>query len=126
MQGFAELRKIVPDASRPNGGSASRWLGIIPLYIWSAKNREGLIKYDEPEGRAKNDDGLGFDDHRLDEHHLDAVHQLAVMLEPLQVLVDVLDATKKPTSNMIKPFVGKMIDRLDADKHIVTVTASLA
>ena len=111
---------ILPSANRPNGGSSTRWLGIIDLYIWAALNRDGLVKYDEPDGCAKADDGKSFDDHRLEEDHLDACHQLAAMLKPLKFLVEVLGATKKPTSNLVKPFVGKMIDRLDADKSIVT------
>lgn len=49
-----------------------------------------------------------------------ACHQLAAILQPLQVLIAVLEATKQPTSNLVKPYVGRMIDRLDSNKNVIT------
>ena len=40
----------------------------------------------------------------------------AVVLSPFLVLLGVLEATQKPTSNLVKPYVGKMIDRLEEGK----------
>lgn len=105
---------------RPNGGSATRWLGIIDLYIWASKFSDALQKYNEPEDCVKSDDGSTFKDHTMSADQFLACHQLAAILQPLQVLVSVLEATKTPTSNLVKPFVGKMIDRLDMEKNVTT------
>lgn len=44
----------------------------------------------------------------------------AAVLDPFLVMITTLEATQKPTSNLVKPFVGKMIDRLDAERSTVT------
>ena len=78
------------------------------------------MTYDEPKDCAKSDDGKTFKEHQMTVEQYNACHQLAAMLIPLKLCCDVFEATQKPTSNLIKPFVGKMIDRLDRDKKITT------
>lgn len=78
------------------------------------------MQYDEPANCAKSDDETTFKDWTLSLEQYEACHQLAAILQPLKILVGVLEGTKAPTSNLVKPFVGKMIDRLESEKNITT------
>ncbi len=47
-------------------------------------------------------------------------HQLAAILSPVKTLISILEASAYPTSNLVKPFIGKMIDKLDPNKSTTT------
>ena len=47
-------------------------------------------------------------------------HQLAAILSPVKTLISILEASAYPTSNLVKPFIGKMIDKLYPNKSTTT------
>ncbi len=58
--------------------------------------------------------------HILTDEQALCAHQLAAILSPVKVLVAILEGGDYPTSNLIKPYIGKMIDRLYKDKSTYT------
>ena len=58
VQAMETLRKIDETITRPNPGSATRWGGMIDIYIWIGKHWETLDKhYIDPADCVENDDG---------------------------------------------------------------------
>ena len=45
---------------------------------------------------------------------------MAAVLGPVKVLIATLEASTYPTSNLVKPYIGKMIDRLSSTKSTST------
>jgi hypothetical protein len=54
-----------------------------------------------------------------DEHALCA-HPMLAILAHVKVLITPMEASAYPTSNMVKPCIGKMIDRLSPHKNTPT------
>ena len=54
-----------------------------------------------------------------DEQALGA-HQLATIISPVKVPTAILEDRDYPTRNLIKPYIGKMFDRLSEDKPTYT------
>ena len=57
-----------------------------------------------------------YNNHVLTDEEALCAHQLAQILSPVKTLIATLEASSYPTSNLVKPYVGKMIDRLSPDK----------
>ena len=122
-KGFKALKAINPVVTRPNGGSATRWGGKIDIYQWCGKYVDDLGAYVEPPGCAKPDDDI--DDNSLNKYSLNdeearIVHQLAAVLTHVKDLLAILEATLHPTSNLVLPYIGKMIDRLETSRSTTT------
>lgn len=94
---------------------------MIDVYIWFGVHQDILETYVEPVDCVVNDDGTTFQHHKLDEEDFLCVHQLAAILSPVKVLLATLEAGKYPTSNLVKPYIGKMIDRLEPNKSTITM-----
>ena len=47
-------------------------------------------------------------------------HQLAAILSPVKTLISILEASAYPSRILVKPFIGKMIDKLDPNKSTIT------
>ena len=47
-------------------------------------------------------------------------HQMSAVLAPVKVLIATMEASAYPTSNLVKPYIGKMIDRLSPHKSTPT------
>ena len=45
---------------------------------------------------------------------------MAAVLSPVKVLIATMEASEYPTSNLVKPYIGKMIDRLSPHKSTPT------
>ena len=45
---------------------------------------------------------------------------MAAVLAPVKVLIATMEASEYPTSNLVKPYIGKMIDRLSPLKSTTT------
>ena len=45
---------------------------------------------------------------------------MAAILAPVKVVIATMEASDYPTSNLVKPYVGKMIDRLSPHKSTPT------
>ena len=45
---------------------------------------------------------------------------MAAILAPVKVLIASMEASEYPTSNLVKPYIGKMIDRLSPLKSTTT------
>ena len=58
--------------------------------------------------------------HILTDEQALCAHHLAVIRSPVKVLLAILEGGDYPTSNLIKPYIGKMIDRLSENKPTYT------
>ena len=58
--------------------------------------------------------------HILTDEQALRAHQLAAILSPVKILIAILRGEDYPTSNLIKSYIGKMIDRLSEDEHTNT------
>ena len=47
-------------------------------------------------------------------------HQMAAILNPVKVIIATLEGGAYPTSNLVKPIIGKIIDNLEPDKPTIT------
>ena len=119
-KGFKKLKAIEPGITRPNGGGNIRWGYTIDVYEWIAQAEDALDQYEEPPGCAQSEDGSTYSKHALTEEEQIIVYQLASVLLPCRTLIAILEATKTPTNNLVLPYVGKMIDRLEPHKATVT------
>jgi hypothetical protein len=93
---------------------------MIDIYIWIGINEKALRQYTEPPECVDNDDGTSFKDHMLNDEQFICAHQTATVLQPVQQLIATLEGSKYPTSNLVKPYVGKMIDRLAPERTTTT------
>ncbi len=48
------------------------------------------------------------------------LHNLDAILSPVKTLRSILESFNYPTSNRAKPYIGKMIDRLDSNEQTLT------
>ena len=94
---------------------------MIDIYIWIGTHEQVLRNYSEPADCVDNDDGTTFKDHILNDEQFLCAHQMAVVLQPVQQLLATLEGGLYPTSNLVKPYVGKMIDRLEPGRTTTTV-----
>ena len=115
-----KLREKKPGTTRPNPGSPTRWGGVVDIYIWIGIHQQALDAYEEPNDCAVNDDGTSYNNHKLTDEDFLCAHQLAAILSPVKVLLSTLEAGNYPTSNLVKPYIGKMIDRLEPHKSTST------
>ena len=90
------------------------------MYIWCSVNSGALDEYCEPEDCVTNDDGTTYDNHKLSDEHCIACHQLSAICDPVKTVIATMEATQKPTSNLVKPFLNKLIDRLENRRSITT------
>jgi hypothetical protein len=58
--------------------------------------------------------------HVLTDEQALCAHQMAAILAPVKVLIATMEASEYPTSNLVKPYIGKMIDRLSPLKSTPT------
>jgi hypothetical protein len=58
--------------------------------------------------------------HVLTDEQALCAHQMAAVLSPVKVLIATMEASEYPTSNLVKPYIGKMIDRLSPHKSTPT------
>ena len=47
-------------------------------------------------------------------------HQLAAVLAPVKLVIATLEGSGYPTSNLVKPIIGRLIDKLDPEKSTIT------
>jgi hypothetical protein len=93
---------------------------MIDIYIWTWINEQALRQYTEPPVCVENDDGTSFKDHMLKDEQFLFAHRMAAVLQPVQQLIATLEGGNYPTSNLVKPYVGKMIDRLARERTSTT------
>ena len=94
---------------------------MIDIYLWIGTHEEHLRKYIEPADCVDNDDGSSYKDHMLSDEQFLCAHQMAAVLQPCQQLIATLEGGLYPTSNLVKPYVGKMIDLLEAARTTTTM-----
>ena len=75
-KGFQKLLELDGSVTRPNGGSKTRWGGIINVFQWIGINEAVLKRYVEPENCAVNEDGTTFSTHILTDVEFLCCHQL--------------------------------------------------
>ena len=119
-KGFKKLKDIEAGIRRPNGGGNIRWGYTIDVYEWIALAEGALKQYVEPPDCARSDDGSTYSRHALTDEEHTIVHQLVSVLLPCRTLIAILEATLTPTNNLVLPYVGKMIDRLEPHKSTVS------
>ena len=93
---------------------------MIDIYIWIGTYEHVLCQYNEPEDCVDNDDGTRFKDHMLNDEQFMCAHQMAAILHLALHLISTIEGGKYPTSNLVKPYVGKMIDRLAPERTTTT------
>jgi len=86
---------------------------MIDIYIWIGTHEQALRQYNEPADFVENDDGTSFEDRMLSDDQYVCAHHMAAVLHLVQQLIATLEGGLYPTSNLVKPYVGKMIDRLE-------------
>ena len=93
MQGFNKLKQISDginlSVTRPNAGSATRWGGVIDVFVWISVYEMGLRTYTEPTGCALSDDDSTYSKHKMDDEEYLIAYQLAAICVPLQVCLPV-------------------------------------
>ena len=47
-------------------------------------------------------------------------HQMVAILNPVKVIIATLEGGAYPTSNLVTPIIGKVIDKLEPDKPTIT------
>ena len=104
----------------PNLGSVTKWGGMIDICIWIGTDEQALRQYNEPADCVENDDGTSFKDHMLNDEHYLCAHHMAAALHHVQQLIATLEGGLYPTSILVKPYVGKMIDRLEPGRTTTT------
>jgi hypothetical protein len=75
-KGFQKLLELDGSVTRPNGGSKTRWGGIINVFQWIGINEAVLKRYVEPENCVVNEDGTTFSTHILTDVEFLCCHQL--------------------------------------------------
>ena len=93
---------------------------MIDIYIWIGTNEQVLRQYIEPSDCVDNDDGSSFKDHMLNDEQFLCAHQMADVLHPVSQLIATLEGGLYPTSNLVKPYVEQMIDRLEPGRTTTT------
>ncbi len=106
--------------TRPNPGSVTRWGGIIDIYIWIGTRKQALRQYNQPADCVENDDGTSFKDHMLNDEQYLSAHHMASVLHHVKQLIATLEGSLYPTSNLVKHYVGKMIDRSESGRTTTT------
>jgi len=94
---------------------------MIDVYIWIGTHEQALRQYNEPADCVENDDGTSFKDHMLSDEQYVCAHHMAVVLHYVEQLIATLEGGLDPTSNLVKPYVGKMIDRLKPGRTTTTL-----
>jgi len=93
---------------------------MFDIYFWIGINEQALRKYTEPPDCVENDDDSSSKDHMLNDDQFLCAHQMATVLQHVQQLIAMLEGGNYPTSNLVKPYVGKMIDRLTPERTTIT------
>ena len=120
LYAFDHLCTLREDVTRPNAGSVTRWGGMFEILICIGTHEQILRKYNEPSDCVQNDDVTSFNDHILNVEQFLCAHQMADVLHSVQQLVATLEGGLYITINLVKPYVGKMIDRLEPGRTTTT------